>query len=128
MELNITEFFKKADPCLYSGSIATRGDNVANETYGAALQDSSTWNILATPEQLEAAKAYFKTFGAWDGDEIATWSDFELNALMIQFISAEMNEHGMDGMDFDWDAHENSDDAGRIFMGDDGEIYYYIGS
>jgi len=127
MELNITEFFKKADPHVYSGSIATHGENVAKETYGAAVADSSTWNILNTPEKIEAAKKYFKTFGAWDGDEIAAWSDFQLNALMIQFISSEMNEHGMDDIDFDWDAYENDDNAGRISLGYDGEIYYYIG-
>ena len=67
---------------------------------------------MDTTDKVEAFENYIKRFGAWDQEEIDTWSLEEKVALLIQFISSEIRE---------------ADQEGRIFKGIDGEMYFYIG-
>ena len=109
MELLITEFVKHGDKNKYYGSVATHGENAGPNTFNAAKDDAPKWDILNTSEKIAAAKKYFKSFGAWDEEEIASWSIDELNALMIQCICAEMSE-----------------ETDSVFEGIDGEYYISI--
>ena len=135
MEINITQFIAEEDPYNFSGSVAEHGDNVAQITWSNAKRKGERSPLLTTPEQLDALRAHVKEFGAWDKDEIASWSDIECNALFIQLVSGDMREAGMDDVDledFDWEDYEQRAHAGQIsgiiFRADDGQIYYYLGT
>jgi len=87
--------------------------------------------MLDSEEKREDFRCYVKTFGAWSEDEIRAWSDQELNALLIQMISGDMREADLDADAPDWDKYQQDSESGRIsgriFKGDDSQIYYYVG-
>jgi len=130
MEINITKFFNEACPKDYSASVAEIGKHAGAYTYQAAIDDADDYHMLDSVEKREAFKSFVAEFGAWDDEEINAWSMTELEALLIQFISGDMREHDMspknNNVDF-WDAYERSENAGRIFKGCDGEIYFSLG-
>lgn len=129
MELNITHFFNTACPRGYSASVAEIGQNAGRDTWNAALDSSEDYMLLDIEAKREAFEEFILGFGAWDSSDIAAWSIVELNALCIQFISGDIRESMyLDKSPIDWDAYEKEENAGRIFRGIDGEIYFYIGS
>lgn len=130
MELNITEFFRAADPATYSASIAEIGQHAGRITWQAACD--ADFLILDDDEKREAFRAFVRSSGGWGDAEIAAWSDTELNALCVQWISGDMREAGLSGgPDDNWQDYEQSSQAGqcagRIFRADSGEVYFYIG-
>lgn len=130
MEIDITDFVNNADPFEFSASVAERGKNAGRETWANAKRDAAATPLLTTPEQLDALRDHARGFGAWDGEEIAAWSDDECSALFIQMISGDMREAGMDLADFDWEEYEErangGEISGRICRGGD-RVYYYLG-
>lgn len=128
-ELDITEFFNNAAPMDYSASVAEIGNNAGRDTWNAACEDSTEYNILNNDEKRELFREFVRCFGAWDDSEIAAWTDVELNALFIQMVSGDMREAGLDEKPVDWQAYEEDDNLrGNISRGDDGNIYYYVGN
>lgn len=95
MDLNITEFFNTAEPFNYSASVAEMGNNAGRITWNNAVDDSKVFNLLDTDEKREAFKRFISGFGAWTEEEVNAWSNDELNALCIQFISGDMREAGL---------------------------------
>lgn len=128
MELNITYFFNQAAPMDYSASVAEIGRNAGADTWAAACEDAPDYPILDTEEKRQAFRDHVKGFGAWSDDEISAWSENELSALLIQLIAGDIREAGLDQSAPDWEAYDASGDCGRIFLGTDGCVYYYIGS
>jgi hypothetical protein len=134
MELDITPFFNEAAAMDYSASVAEIGANAARETWAAALDSAEDYNLLDTPESLETFREYLKSFGAWDANEIATFTDIELNALCIQFIAGDMREANLspDSTPDDWKRYEidaaDGRISGRIFKSKNDQIYFYIGN
>lgn len=130
MEINITKFFMNAEPCNFSASAFELGDNAGKITWGNAKEAAKEYDLLDSPEKVEAFKAHIKDFGAWSVEEINSWPHSELNALFIQCICGDMREDslGSDMTDEEWLAYEQDENkSGRIFKGTDGEIYYYAG-
>ena len=130
MELNITEFFRSADPAAYSASVAEIGENAGAITWQAAKD--ADYTILDNAEKREAFRAFVRDSGGWDDTECAAFSDAELNALCIQWIAGDMREAGLEGLDSDdWATYQEMSEAGqcagRIFRADDGQIYFYVG-
>lgn len=132
MELNITKFFNECAPMDYSASIAEIGRHAGAYTWRAACDDSPDYVILDTEDKRAAMRRYVKGFGAWSEDEIASWSDVELNALLMQMIAGDIRGADLSTDSPDWDKHQRDSEEGRVsgqlYRGDDGEIYYYIGS
>lgn len=130
MELNITKFFSEACPKDYSASVAEIGNNAGVATYQAAKDDSEEFFMLDTEEKKGAFREHVKGFGAWEAEEIAAWNDTELNALLIQMISGDIREGDLDDFEPDWEDYEKRSEAGnvsgRLFKGDDGQVYYLI--
>ena len=128
MEINITKFFNEACPKDYSASVAEIGENAGAATYQAALDDADDYHMLDSTEKREAFKSFVAEFGAWDDEEINAWGMTELEALLIQFISGDMREAGLDVESPDWEQYEldstNGQCAGRIFRGDNNQIYF----
>lgn len=130
MELNITKFFTEVAPMDYSASVAEIGQDAARSTWQAACDDSSDYPMLDTEEKREEFRRYVKGFGAWEEEEIRSWTDEELNALLIQMIAGDIREGDLDSDNPDWEKYEKDSEsgrvAGRIFKSAD-QIYYYVG-
>lgn len=134
MECNITKYFKKpVDSWACSGSVATHGQNAGRDTWNHALNEASELDLLDTTEKVSAFKDYIGGFGAWDLEEIEAWAHDELNALFIQLIAGDLreSEHLPDDgtpTEQEWADHANDENVlGSMFLGIDGEIYYYMG-
>lgn len=132
MEIKISKFFEECAPMDYSASVAEIGQDAGRATWSAACDDAPDYDHLDTEEKREAFRTYVGDFGAWSDDEIAAWSNVELGALFLQMVAGDIREAGLDTSAPDWEEYENGAEAGahggRIFRGDDGQIYYYVGS
>jgi hypothetical protein len=133
MELDISTFFTEAAPMDYAASRAEIGQDAGPTTWRHACEDSEEYPLLQTDEQRERFRRYVKGFGAWSEEEIARWSDTELNALCIQMIAGDMREANLspDASDDDWREYqrraERGNISGRISRSEDGKVYYYVG-
>lgn len=135
MEIDITKFFTTCAPMDYSASIAEIGDSAARYTWCAAKDDApANSDLLDNDDKRQEFRDYVKSFGAWDVEEISSWNNEELTALFMQFISGDMREGDMNAemSDDEWTEYqeraENGNISGRIYKGDNGKIYYYIGN
>ena len=111
MEINITRFYNEAAPMDYSASRAEIGQDAGPSTWRAACEDAPDYNMLDTDDKRDAFRRFVKGFGAWSQEEITAWSDIELNALFIQFVSGDMRNNETD----------------RIWDNTDGQVWYDIG-
>ncbi len=132
-ELDITELFDSICPRDYSASVAEIGNNAGQDTWNAACEDAADYNLLDNDEKRETFREYVKGFGAWTDEEIHAWTDNELNALLLQMISGDMRESGLDQRPVDWAEYQRDCESGqcssRIFggpMSTDGRVYYCI--
>lgn len=132
MEINITRFFNTAAPMDYSASVAEIGNDADPATWAASCEDAPDWNMLDTDEKRDALRAHVRGFGAWSDEEIAAWSDVEVNALFLQLISGDIREADLspastaeDWADYEARAHDGQC-SGNIFRAVDGEIFYSL--
>lgn len=129
MEITITRFFKECAPRDYSASVAEIGADAGAVTWGHAIEDSPEYLVLDTDDKREAFRDFVRSSGGWSDEEIARWSDVELNALCLQWIAGDIREDGIDTANPEWEKHQSdNNNTGRIYPGDDGEIYFYVGS
>ena len=132
MDINITHFFNTAAPMDYFASIAEIGEGAGRATWGAAVEDSPVYMMLDTAERRDAVRAYLAGFGGWTGEEVAAWSDTELNALFIQLIAGDMREGDLvpDMTAGAWAEYEALAQAGQcagtMYRATDGEVYYAL--
>jgi hypothetical protein len=134
MELDITRFFNEACPMDYSASRAELGQDAGKITWNAAVDDAAEYEILPDDKARDAFRDHVRDFGAWDDEEIAAWSNDELNALCMQMVAGDIREMlGVSSSgEWNWTEYEQEAEKGRIssniYQGDDGRVYYYIGS
>jgi hypothetical protein len=136
MEIDITKFFASAEPAKYSGSVAELGNNAGRITWNNALAEADNAALLKTESELQAMRDWAMNAGAWTDDQIAAWSPTQLNALFLQLISGDIRElralatddHG----EIDWTRADELSNKGTIggnlYAGDNGNVYYYLGS
>ena len=131
MEINITHMVDDLHhmPCL-SGSIMELGANAAEFTWSNSLSYAEDRPLLKTSLEIQFAKRYFETFGAWEHEDISAWSTEETNALLIQLIAGDIRE--MEGLT--WEQYRRNAEAGqvtgRIFRDEvNGSLqyFYYVG-
>jgi hypothetical protein len=122
MEVNITKFITQGEPCDYSASVAEIGDNAGKITWSNAQRDAGYFKLLDTEDKIDAFKDHIRGFGAWSEDEITKWSVRDCNALFLQLIAGDMREVFLDDAP-DW----TREDIGNLFLGVDGQYYYYMG-
>jgi hypothetical protein len=115
MEINITDLVNSVEPRRYSASIAETGlTDIGQVTWENAMSDvapDGEFVILKSEDERIAAREWLKGFGAWEDAEIDGWTSQEVDALLLQYISGDIR----------------SGDDNRLFTGDDGQIYFYIG-
>lgn len=132
MEIEITSLLE-TDCFPLSHSVAEGGENAGRNTWNNAKEQAGEAPLLKTPEELQSAREYFKSFGAWSEDEIAAWNDQEINALFLQFIAGDVREMGADSLsEIDWKEAEELQSNGQapsnIFRSNDGRVFFYLGS
>ena len=82
-EINITRLVTDTETWELTRSVATHGPNVARNTWENALQTAQDSPLLTTEEELQAMRDWAYSSGGWDESEIDSWSDQELNAIVI---------------------------------------------
>ena len=134
MEVDITDFFKTAEHADFSASQAERGANVARDTYQAACAEGARAPLLPDEDHRQEFRDWVKAFGSWPKEEIDAWTEAELNALLIQFISGDARELETLTSDkngeIDWTIAEalvaEGIIPGRVWKGDNQKIYFDI--
>jgi hypothetical protein len=125
MELNVTPLFAdKLDFYMISNSVANLGSDAAKITWENALEAADQFP-LATDKNQQELRDYFKSYGAWDAQEVASWSLRELSALCWQEAAADVSDN--------WADLEELPDSGeiegsKIFCPSDGKFYMYFGT
>ena len=122
MEINITSLLE-ADQFALSHSRMEGGENAGQNTWRASLEAAEETPLLDTEEKLQAMRDFALSSGGWDDEEVAAWTSQEVNALFLQWIAGDCRECGADRLgDLDWGTVE----AGNLFKGIDGQIYFSI--
>lgn len=132
MDIDITRFFRSAQPAEFSASVAERGVNAGKETWANALAEAATAPLLTTEPQLDALRSWARATGAWDDAQVAALTPAECNALFIQLVAGDLREGGFDGGGSDWDAYrvraEAGEISGNLYPGADGAVFYTLES
>ena len=134
MDINITAFFNDCNSHDLSGSVATHGQNVGLTTWLACKDSAEKMAppLLNTQDQYKAFTLHMDSMGFSEAGTMTDWPLVELNALFLQLIAGDINENehlDSDLLECDFVAYEGDEStSGSIYQGDDGQIYYYIGS
>jgi hypothetical protein len=130
MELNITKFFNETCPRDYSASVAEIGNDAGPSTWRAACDDSEDYMLLDDNDKRDAFRAFVKSSGGWSEEEIAEWSDVELNALCLQWIAGDIRECLEWDVDDVWLNYRELAEEGTVpsdlFKADDGQVYFSL--
>lgn len=136
MEIDITDFVRTAETHDLSGSVAELGKDAGKITWNNAVREAATTQLI-TESGRDEFESWVRAFGAWDRAEIAAWSLDECNALLIQYISGDLNEleslcySDSDEFGIDWRKAEKLSERGTIsgciFKSAD-RVYFYMGN
>ena len=118
-EIDVTPLFASPgfDPRNCCNSVANLGQNAGKLTWQASQRAASA--LVLSPEQLEAFRDFVRSSGGWTREEIAAWSDAELTALCVQWISGDIREGFGDGVsndpaEWDWVEYRHMADNGSV--------------
>ena len=116
LEIDVS-FLLETDASNFSASQAELGPNAGKITWANACEACRLINL--TPEEILEAKEYIKTWGAWEHDEVDSWSEDETKALIVQYAAGDYREAESVAWDdtnwcIDWDEYEKQSHAGRI--------------
>jgi len=119
MEINITEMCKAME----SGEDNLRNYQDSIMRSGVKNIGQITWhNALAAPysfitdQTREATQEHFAGYGAWTEEEIAAWTDKELNGVLVQLIAGDLQE-----------IKDQTDNSGCIYSSN-GDSFYELSS
>jgi hypothetical protein len=123
MELDVTPLFAdKLESWTISNSVANLGDNAGQITWRNALAAAEEYP-LATEDNQEELRSYFKSFGAWEASEIYDWTLQVLSAVCWQMAAADCNENWIDLEELPEESPEDS----QIYQ-HEGKFFMYFGS
>lgn len=91
MEIEITSLLE-TDQFALSHSAAEGGQSAGQDTWRASLDAAAETPLLDTPEKLQAMRDFALSSGGWDAEEIAAWSNHEVNALFLQWIAGDCRQ------------------------------------
>ena len=130
MELDVTHMVVAADDmCMLSGSRLEHGNDAGRITWNNSVTYAAENPLLLTEEQRDAARDHFAEYGAWSREEITSWTDDELQGIMVQDVAAairEMEQYDSPGQYLE--ACERGECSGRLFRDSFDRWYFYLGS
>ena len=129
MEIKVTHMVDDADNMMeLSGSVMEHGKDAARVTWNNAKTYGADRPLLTTDNERDAARDHFRGYGAWSQEEIAAWSDDELQAITCQDVAAAIREMEVANNYADYQRLcEDGTCSGRLYKGDDNEWYFYLG-
>lgn len=120
IEFDVTRLVESEDCGLLSGSQAELGCNAGTITWQNCLSMAADGDMQPiTEDNAEEIRDYFDDYGAWDREEIDSWTITELNALCIQEAASNIREFE-DHCEADWQQYQSSAESGRI----SGQLYH----
>ena len=129
MEIDVTHMVENANQMSeLSGSQMEHGRDAGSITWNNALEYGREQPLLTTDEERDAAREHFVHYGAWSREEIAAWSEDELQGIMCQDVAAAIREmeHYPDPDEYR-EARERGECSGDLYQGDSGRWYFYLG-
>jgi hypothetical protein len=128
MELDVTHMVDDSDTMpMLSGSRAELGDNAGKLTWNCSVAYGREHPLLTTDDARDEARSHFRGYGAWSEDEIATWSEDELQGIMCQDVAAAIREmEHYDTPEAFEKACESGRASGRLYRSSD-KWYFYLG-
>ena len=113
----------KYDMGTLSGSRMELGDDAASITWSNSLNAAYVLGYV-TDENREEVIDYFEQYGAWTVEEMNTWTNQELCALIVQEIASQCREFSEDSMDeWDWKDYQGKAEHGQLFRDSKGDFY-----
>lgn len=129
MEIDVTHMVTDADDMIdLSGSRMEHGQDAGRITWDNSKAYGAEHPLLTTNDMRDAAREHFREYGAWSEEEIAEWSEEELQAIMCQDVAAAVREMEVAEDDEDYQRLcEEGTCSGRLYKGDNGRWYFYLG-
>ncbi len=129
MEIDVTHMVEDADSMIeLSGSRVEHGQDAGRITWNNSCDYAADRPLLTTEAQRDAARAHFREYGAWTGDEINAWSERELQGITARDVAAAIREMEVADTYEEYQALcEQGTCSGRIYKDDDGRWYYCLG-
>lgn len=132
--IDVSRLISDVDPFDLFASRAERGTNAGPETWANAKATAEAAPLDI--DDRDGVREFFKGFGAWGDDEIAAWSDADLDALVLQYAAGDLREMQSlcpgDGLaDVDWEEAEKLSHEGVIggaLYPDDDKLMIYLGN
>ena len=125
MELKISAFIHNYDMFDFAHSAFEGGQMAGVNTWNSAIHASKNDKdiLFVNEKNRNEIENYVREFGAWSIEEIQSWNDYELNALLLQFIAGSYREwEDGDSKEFDQIyCDENPPKAGES------DWYFYVG-
>jgi hypothetical protein len=127
MEIDVTHMVDDDDEMpMLSGSQMELGRDAGKITWTNSLKYGQERPLLKTDDERDAARAHFSEYGAWSDEEIDAWSEEELQAMVCQEAANAIRERERYDSDEEFLADEDHN-SGRLYRGDDGRWYLYLG-
>lgn len=129
MEIDVTHMVKDSDSMIeLSGSKMEHGQDAGKITWNNSVSYAKDSPLLKTEKERDAARAHFREYGAWSREEIAAWSEEHLQGMICQDVAAAIREMEVanDYTDYQRLCEEGTC-SGRLYKGDDGKWYFYLG-
>lgn len=130
MEIDVTHMVDDSDEMpMLSGSVAELGTNAGPITWRNSKAYGAQHPLLKTDDDRDEARAYFREFGAWSAEEIAAWSEDELQGLVCQDIAHHIREmESAESAEEYREGCESGRYSGNVYQGDNGRWYFYLGN
>lgn len=110
-EIDVTPILSE-DCSLLSASQAELGPDAGKITWTNCLALAERLPLI-TDENRDDVRDHFRSYGAWECDEIEAWTDIELSAMVWQEAAASMREF-QDYCDSDLEKYERECERGTI--------------
>ena len=129
MEIDVTHMVEDEDQMpMLSGSIAELGADAGPRTWRNSVAYGAAHPLLKTDEERDAARKHFYGYGAWEREEIDAWSEAELQGITCQDVAAAIREMEVaDSYEEYQELCERGTCSGRLYRGDNGRWYFYLG-
>lgn len=129
MEIDVTHMVEDADEMpMLSGSIAELGTGAGPRTWKNSVVYGQAHPLLKTDDERNAARDHFRGYGAWTCEQIDAWSEDELQGIVCQDVAAAIREMEVADSYEDYQALcERGTCSGRLYRGDNGRWYFYLG-
>ena len=117
-EFDVSELVESQDCGLLSGSVMELGENAGRITWGNCLELASEIGLV-NQDNAEEIRDYFEGYGAWEREEIDTWSLQELTAICLQEAASNVREF-QDSCGSSWETYYSKAEQGSI----SGQLYH----